>query len=354
MYPQNIRQAPLPPVSILKFFDVHEPQDTRFRSCARLLQSIWRHSKGFPMGSYLHPAEGKRALGSRLAPPPAEAGYNFLTPNIAKQVRRELAYREYGALIDEERIWTNLLSSSALVFNLLAPLKQAPSLALEVLRGAFAVEADAVTGIYFETSPGRGDASYIGDRTAFDALITYRRGSLQGLVAVEVKYAEGSGAASRPANDRLLEVAKGSGLYTECDPAIIFSPFHRQLTSEHCLASVLLATSDFQEATFAVIRPMANMEIGQMTSSYRELLTEDGPVRFGDVALEAVVASIGRTGSEDLATQFSERYLDFTPIIDAVDEWQPHAWRQGTAAESGENSGDGDERPAEIKVKAGS
>jgi hypothetical protein len=39
----------------------------------------------------------------------------------AHTARREAAYREVGALIDQERLATNLLSSMPLTFNLLAP-----------------------------------------------------------------------------------------------------------------------------------------------------------------------------------------------------------------------------------------
>jgi hypothetical protein len=40
-----------------------------------------------------------------------QGGGNFLTPEIAHTARREAAYREVGALIDAERLATNLLSS---------------------------------------------------------------------------------------------------------------------------------------------------------------------------------------------------------------------------------------------------
>jgi hypothetical protein len=59
--------------------------------------------------------------GSRIAEAAGKAGGNFLTPEIAHIARRETAYREIGALIDAERLATNLLSSMPLTFNLLAP-----------------------------------------------------------------------------------------------------------------------------------------------------------------------------------------------------------------------------------------
>ncbi len=38
---------PIPPREVLERFDVHEPIDTRFQSCSRLLQAVWRGRKGF-------------------------------------------------------------------------------------------------------------------------------------------------------------------------------------------------------------------------------------------------------------------------------------------------------------------
>ena len=90
------------------------------------------------------------------------AGGNFLTAEIAHIARREVAYREIGALIDQERLTTNLLSSMPLTFNLLAPLaakrERADSMLYALLsdfRG-FALET------LFEHSPGRGDQRFTG------------------------------------------------------------------------------------------------------------------------------------------------------------------------------------------------
>jgi PD-(D/E)XK nuclease superfamily protein len=109
------------PANVLKNHHVHEPLDPRFRSAARLLQALWREERGLPIGS--HPGEDsrRRKLGSRISQAAGKGGGNFLTPEIAHTARREAAYREIGALIDAERLATNLLSSMPLTFNLLAP-----------------------------------------------------------------------------------------------------------------------------------------------------------------------------------------------------------------------------------------
>jgi hypothetical protein len=116
-----IHHLPLIPANVLKQHRVHEPLDTRFRSAARLLQALWREDRDLPIGSYVGEDGKRRKLGSRISEVAGRGGGNFLTPVISHIARRETAYREIGALIDAERLATNLLSSMPLTFNLLAP-----------------------------------------------------------------------------------------------------------------------------------------------------------------------------------------------------------------------------------------
>jgi hypothetical protein len=137
-----IHQLPLIPANVLKKHRVHEPLDPRFRSAARLLQAL----------------------------------------------RREAAYREIGALIDAERLATNLLSSMPLTFNLLAPWGHAPERASNYLIEVLPAFTGSARQLLFEHSPGRGNPKFTGDYTAFDALIRYSDGQgRNGFVAFEIK-----------------------------------------------------------------------------------------------------------------------------------------------------------------------
>src|ERR1700730_15310524 len=84
-------------------------------------------------------------LGSRISESAGRGSGNFLTPEIAHTARPEAAYREIGALIDEELLATNLLSSMPLTFNLLSPwghaLERAWSYLIELLPGPLALIA---------------------------------------------------------------------------------------------------------------------------------------------------------------------------------------------------------------------
>jgi hypothetical protein len=147
--------------------------------------------RGLPIGSYVGEDGNRHKLGSRISEAAGRGGGNFLTPEIAHTARREAAYREIGALIDQKRLATNLLSSMPLTFNLLAPwghtLERASSYLIELLP-AFTGSARQ---LLFEHSPGRGNLKFTGDFTAFDALIRYSDAQgRNGFVAFEIKYSE--------------------------------------------------------------------------------------------------------------------------------------------------------------------
>ena len=102
---------PLIPEDILRQHHCLEPDASRFTAAARLLQSLWRQDQNLPVGHHRSPSGETRQIGSRLTMSAGRAGANFLDPAIASLVRRELVYREIGALIDADRLFRNLLSS---------------------------------------------------------------------------------------------------------------------------------------------------------------------------------------------------------------------------------------------------
>ncbi len=75
-----IHHLPLIPADVLKKHCVHEPLGPRFRSAARLLQTLWREDRGLPISNYVNEAGKRRKLGSRISEAAGKAGGNFLTP----------------------------------------------------------------------------------------------------------------------------------------------------------------------------------------------------------------------------------------------------------------------------------
>ena len=177
-------------------YKVDYPNDTAYSAYARLLQSKWRQRKGFPEGK-VPERKSLRAkvtfpVGSYLEEKFArETKANFLTDNIKILVSQEIENaKKTGALISEPRIWTNLLSSQPLCFNLFGELFFDLNLATVFFQNLFPERIDKVMAIRFEYSPGRGDFKYTGDRSAFDVFVEYKKGDIRGFIGIEVKYAE--------------------------------------------------------------------------------------------------------------------------------------------------------------------
>jgi hypothetical protein len=307
-----IYHLPLIPADILKKHRVHEPLDTRFRSAARLLQALWRKDRGLAIGSYVGEDGKRRQLGSRISKRAGRGGGNFLTPEIAHIARREVAYREIGAFIHEERLATNLLSSMPLTFNLLAPWMYAlerASCLLELLP-AFSGSARQ---LLFEHSPGRGNPKFTHDYTAFDALIRYRSfEGRDGFIAFEIKYSESMREPVPDPKPRYDELSGASGLFTDPDAAALRSNPLQQLWREHLLAQSIIDNGLYDEGYLVLIAPAVNHHVQDASEAYSTHLRklEDRKVRFVNLTLEEVIETI-RLSDPAHAQSLHRRYCDF-------------------------------------------
>jgi hypothetical protein len=308
-----IHQLPLIPANVLKKHCVFEPLDPRFRAAARLLQALWREDRALPIGSHVGADGKRRKLGSRIAEAAGKAGGNFLTPEIAHTARREAAYREIGALIDAERLRTNLLSSMPLAFNLLAPWGHA----LEHASGYLIELLPAFTGtarqLLFEHSPGRGNPKFTGDYTAFDALIRYSDGhGRNGFVAFELKYSESMREPLLELKPRHAELSDASNLYVDPAAAALRTNPLQQLWREHLLAQSMIDNGLCDEGYFVTIAPALNHHVQDAAEAYQTHLREpeDGKVRFVNLVLEDVIEVI-HLSDPGHAEALHHRYCDF-------------------------------------------
>src|ERR1019366_1742959 len=133
-------------------------------------------------------AETQREIGSYLGNTDPDA--NFITPEVAQLVRREVAYREDDALIQEDRLYRNMVSSHPATFNVFGPLKLDPKLASSVARRLCPDFVRKATEALFEHSPARRHPAFPNVRTAFDVLIKARTPAGHGFIAVEMKLTE--------------------------------------------------------------------------------------------------------------------------------------------------------------------
>lgn len=318
----NPELLPLIPERLLRQHHVLERHDTRFRAAARLLQALWRERRKLPEGHYSNATGTRRRLGSRLATDAARNGGNFLTPEVFDQARLDLAYREPGALIDIERMHANLLSSMPLAFNLLAPLKTDKKLARRVFNQLAPGAAKEITHIQMEHSPGRGDVTFTGDGTAFDAFATVRGlDGRRGFIAIETKYSEAMNEPEARLRPRYDELARTSGLYLAPDDETLRKNPLQSFWRGHMLAQSMLDAGLYDRGVFMVIAPRQNRDVQRAARAYTTRLAHaDGKVTFLSVDLEDAIDAIRKAGASDLAESLFDRYVNFEPVHRLVRE----------------------------------
>lgn len=313
-------RLPLVPDAVMRTHKVNQPADTRFRACARLLQALVREEMDAPIGTYRSPGGGRSRLGSVLAPVPAAAGANFLTPEIARLAYREIVYREPGALIDVERFWSNLLSSVPLTLNLFGAMKLNPALAETFVERVAPDLAGKVTHVIFEHSPARGDERFTADGTAFDVLIGLRRADgARTFLAFEVKYSENLTEPEARHRPRWDDLSRSSELFLDPEaPELRKNPL-QQLWREHMLAHAMVENGLYDAGAFILLAPKLNNHVQRGASAYAAQLSPTPHlVPFINLTLEEAADHLGQAGEPDIAAAFIRRYLDFRPVHDLI------------------------------------
>jgi len=243
----------------------------------------------------------------------ASRGANFLTPEIFDVARSRIAA---GAGVEPFRCLHNMLSSQPMCFNLLGPLVADSDLATRLIEVLLPGEIEEVLEIRIEYAPSpRKD--YLDDRTAFDALIVYRRPD--GDVAffgVETKLTE-------PFSP--LEYVKQSyvGL-TEREDSIWRRdawPTLRASASNQLWRNQLLVEATRRHPQHphglhgrsVIVRHPLDGDCASAVAAYVQTLVE-APATFVDWPLDEVIARWNTvvSGDEERAwlTAFERRYLD--------------------------------------------
>ncbi len=313
-------RLPLVPEATLKAHKVHVSYDTRFRACARLLQSLRREAAGWKLGGFLEPSGRRRTYGHLLGPTEAAEGANFVSPEIFQLVKRELCYREPGAMIDDSRVFANMLASMPLAFNLFGALSLDRGLAERWVAEVAPDLAGKVSHIQFEHSPGRGDPALTADGTAFDVFISLRlEDGRKAFLAVEVKFSEGMTEPPARLRPRYDELSVASGLYLEPEePALRKGPL-QQLWRQHMLAQAMVMNGLFDAGRVIVVAPALNTEVQRACDRYDRLLAKgSGQVGFEAVALETAISALASAGAPDHARVVADRYINFGPVHELI------------------------------------
>jgi hypothetical protein len=286
---------------------------TEFRRKARLLASLWREEQGLAPGTYHPRGSQPRVLGSRLDPERARAGRNFLTPAILQEVNKRLAEREAHQLIQEERLWGDLLSSQPMCFNLIGELAADLELATRAAQVWWPGRVAQVTEVRFEWSPGRRDLRYLGNRTAFDAVFLHTTPAGSGFIGIETKYHERPARPGRLSPERLeryVEVAERSGVFRPGWREALVQTSLQQIWLDHLLALSMLG--EWDAGLFVLVYPAANAAMADAASRYATWLLD--ATTFEHRTLEELAGRLHEVTSAGWVAAFEDRYLDFEKL----------------------------------------
>jgi hypothetical protein len=274
------------------------PAMTAFRREARYHQALWRQANQHPIGTQpIAPKPGGarvRPVGSRLPLDYArDTGANFLTPAALHAARARTAFIEPRQSFDHQRLWADLLSSTALAFNLFGDLAADLAQADRAVHSWFPRAPGRVSELRFAHSPGWFDPAYLNSLRSFATLfILDLDDGGRGLVAVEVKLHERNKPETpRPDNHtRYRKVAERSAAFV---PGAIDTLIGRSdlcvMWIEHLLMfSMLQHPSDnWRWGQYLVVHPAENVDIVDACSRYRAMLADE--TTFTTMTLEALL-----------------------------------------------------------------
>jgi PD-(D/E)XK nuclease superfamily len=291
------------------------PEMTRFRRLTRYQQALWRESQGYPIGSQPHrprPGSPSRPVGSRIMLDYAkETGVNLITPASLDAARTRTGFVERHQSFDHQRLWADLLSSEALVFNLFADIALDPVAATSLASAWFPELPAPVTEIRFAHSPGRLDPAYLNSLRAFDAALVLDAGrGRRGVIAVDVKFHElMKKEMPKPENrDRNLEVAQRSGVFRDgVAEELMGRSTMCETWLEHLLMLSMLQHEDhgWAWARHVVIHPAGNTSVIQMLEDYRQRLTDPDQITTMTLQHYLVDAPLPNAVREDLVARYT-------------------------------------------------
>ena len=281
----------------------------RFRSCARLLQCLWLKDNGIPTIVDNDDVNPANRLASTLRADAAKAGRNFLNLEIFQVVLRELLVREEGASFDEQRLFSNAVSSHPLTFNLFGNMAENLNFATAVFKHLFPVFVGSVDQIIFEHSPNRDrtDERWLTDGTAWDAAlrVTTPEGEAA-TIYIETKFSEDMMGPAARLRDRYDEASRQVNLYRDPDSPVLRTLALEQLWRELNLAELTVDQGITSRAMFLAIGPKLNRRVISAFRAFQGELrdpehTVANRVAFEPVSLETIIEAIYLVGAEELA-----------------------------------------------------
>ena len=241
------------------------------------------------------PAEGE-AIASRREPSSARLRAReratFVTSGALDAARARTSFVEPHQSFDHQRLWADLLWSSALAFNLFGDLAGDLALADRAIHTWWPDAPGTVCEVRFAHSPARFDWAYLGSLRDFDAAFYLDLGDgTQGIVAVDVKYHEWTKPAiAKPVGrPRQRQVAKRSGAFKRGAVNAVDRTGLLVTCLEHLLLLSMLQheSERWSWGRYVGVYPASNPDFADAYSRYADFLTD--PSTFSSLTIEGLL-----------------------------------------------------------------
>ena len=259
------------------------PEMTEFRRRLRYHQSQWREAQGHPIGSLPiapKPGGAVRLVGSRLPLAYArETGANFLTAAALDAAKSRSSAKEPHQILGSQLVWTDLLSSTAMCFNLFGDLAADFGLADQAVHTWWPDSPGTVCDVRFQHSPGRLDRAYIGNLSWFDAAFLLDLGdTTRGIIGLVTRYHEQT-QTRLPKPSRLaryVEVTERSGVFKPGAIDAVNGTDLLVMWLEHLLVLSMLQhpSQTWTWGRFVLVHPAGNTDFVDACNRYRDLLAD--------------------------------------------------------------------------------
>lgn len=256
---------------------------SEFKRRARWQQAWWREQRGLPIGEHVPPRSNTPVPnGSRIRHEEAcRDGLNFLSPEIVTAVKHRLANPQPHQTLDERRLWSDLLSSMPLCFNLFGELHGDPERLTTATDRLWPDHPGGTPTLVFEWSPGRRDPEYLDNRSAFDvAILLDLADGRRGAIGIETKHHEDIRRESPPdpgtRMPRYREVTERSGAFRPGWEEKLVGTDLQQFWLDHLLLlSMLQHPKDgWAWGRFVLVYPAANPSVRTAAQRYAEVLAD--------------------------------------------------------------------------------
>ena len=291
--------------------------DTKYVELCRRMQSIYRHEIGLPIAPYKGHMYGNYISNGK------ESGANFLAEYIHAHALKRVRDKKPYEMIQEDRLFNNLLSSQPMAFNLFYPLEklrsESPQDATRAIQAALpCYDIALVEEVALEFIPEKYK-DITGDKSAMDAIIRYVDSEgKKCFIAIETKYSESLGA-NEAKDDATKEkerrVAVELGFF--CDEAA------KQIASGEVPLTQIYRNFLLSEAygkkcglgSFSIvlapsIHPSTEREVASLLPKLKEEYAKKLKIVHLEDFVDALIANTPEEYSS-LFDRFKSRYLDF-------------------------------------------